>query len=354
MTALSHEKVVVRTGTRSGLPLIVAVHSTALGPAAGGVRMKAYDDWRDGMEDALRLSEAMTLKCAVAGLPFGGGKTVLPLPPDHVLTPEVRRDLMLDLGDAVEELGGAYVCAEDVGTTAYDLAVVRERTSYAYCLPTEQGGIGEPSEPTSVGVLGALGATCERLFGAASPAGRHFTVIGLGQVGGRVARRLAAEGAVLTVTDVDAGKRALADELGARWVEPAEALGVECDVLVPCALGGLLTPASIAELRCAAVCGAANNQLSEADVADLLHERGILWAPDFVANAGGVIFGALVESGAAGQDEAWELVGRIGQTMAEVFALADADGLTPFAAADRLARTRVAAGIAARASKPTA
>lgn len=343
MSELSHEKVVISTGRRSGLPIIVAVHSTAFGPAAGGVRMTTYDDWRAGLDDALRLSEAMTLKCAVARLPFGGGKTVIPLPPATVLDADARREVMLDLGDAVQALDGRYICGEDVGTTAYDMAIARERTPYAYCLPTDQGGIGEPSEPTAVGVISALHATCQRLFGTPAATGRHFTVIGLGQVGGRVARRLTAEGAVLTVTDVDASKRALADELGATWVQPADGLGVECDVLVPCALGGILTRATVPLLRCRAVCGAANNQLADASVADLLQERGILWAPDFVANGGGVIFGALVESGRSTQDEAWALVEQIGATLTEVFALADADGLTPFAAADRLARTRVTA-----------
>ena len=352
MTTLSHEKVVVQVGRRSGLPIVIAMHSTAFGPAAGGVRMTSYDDWRDGLEDALRLSEAMTLKCAVARLPYGGGKTVIPLPPEHVLTPEARRDVMLDLGDAVDALDGRYICGEDVGTTAYDMAVARERTPYAYCLPTDQGGIGEPSEPTAVGVLSALHATCDRLFGSASTQGRRFTIIGLGQVGGRLARHLAAEGAVLTVTDVDVAKRDLADALGATWVEPADALTVDCDVLVPSALGGLLTPEAVRLLRCRGVCGPANNQLSDPAVADLLHARGILWAPDFVANGGGVIFGSLVESGAASQEEAWALVRRIGETMTEVFALADADATTPFAAADRLARTRVAAAKEAAVAVP--
>jgi leucine dehydrogenase len=345
MTELSHEKVVVQTGRRSGLPIIVAVHSTAFGPAAGGVRMTAYDDWRDGLEDALRLSEAMTLKCAVAQLPFGGGKTVIPLPRDLVLSPEARRDVMLDLGDVVSGFDGRYVCGEDVGTTAYDMAVARERTPYAYCLPEDQGGIGEPSEPTAVGVMSALHATTARLFGTPSPAGRHFTIVGLGQVGGRVARRLAAEGATLSVTDVDASKQALAQELGATWIEPQDALATECDVLVPCAMGGILTAASVETLHCRAVCGAANNQLAETSVADLLHSRGILWAPDFVANGGGVIFGGLVETGAATQEDAMALVRQIGDTMTEVFALADAAGLPPFAAADRRARARVAAAV---------
>jgi leucine dehydrogenase len=343
MSGLPHEKVVIATGRRSGLLIIAATHSTVFGPAAGGVRMTTYADWRDGLEDALRLSEAMTLKCAVAGLPYGGGKTVIALPPGTVLSPAERRDVMLDLGDVVQSFDGRYICGEDVGTTAYDMAVAREQTPYAYCLPVEQGGIGEPSEPTAVGLLSALHATCQRLFGTTATAGRHFTVVGAGQVGGRLARLLAAEGAVLTLSDVDESKRALAEELGASWLEPADAMAAECDVLVPCALGGVLTPASVEQLQCKAVCGSANNQLSDVAVADLLQARGILWAPDFVANAGGVIFGALVESGASSQDEAWVLVKRIGETLTEVFALADADGLTPFAAADRLARTRVAA-----------
>jgi len=342
MSALKHEKVVIQNGVRSNLPIIVAIHSTRFGPAAGGCRLSTYDDWRDGLEDALRLSEAMTLKCAIAGLPHGGGKSVIALPPGTVLDQTARRDVMLDLGDVIDSLGGSYLAGEDVGTTAQDMLVARERTAHAHCLPESEGGAGEPSEPTAIGVHRSILATCLQLFGDGSPRGRRITVIGLGQVGGRLARLLAADGALLTVTDVDAGKRDLAAELGARWVEVDEALDVPADVLVPAALGGLLSAASVERLDCRAVCGPANNQLAEPGVADLLHKRGVLWAPDFVVNGGGVLYGALVEVGGVSKEEALVRVNRIGDTLTEIFALAESEGGTPLAAAESLAYARLA------------
>ena len=192
---LEHEQVAIAVGERSALPVIVAVHSTVLGHAVGGCRLWRYRDWRDGLDDALRLSEAMTLKCALAGLPLGGGKSVIALSPDTDLTPDVRRAAMLDLGDAVERFGGSYGVGEDVGTTAEDMLIARERTRYAYCLPESEGGAGEPSEPTAEGVRAAIGVTLERALGTAEVSGRRIAIIGLGQVGSRVARRLAAAGA---------------------------------------------------------------------------------------------------------------------------------------------------------------
>jgi leucine dehydrogenase len=343
MSALEHERVVVARGTRTRLPVIVAIHSTKFGPAAGGCRLSHYENWRDGLDDALRLSEAMTLKCAVAGLPNGGGKSVIALPPGYALGSEERRDLMLDLGDVIEGLGGQYLAGEDVGTTAEDMLVARERTQYAYCLPTSEGGVGEPSEPTAIGVHRSILTTCERLFGTASAQGRRFTVIGLGQVGGRLAARLAQDGGVLAVADIDAGKRALADSLGAQWMDIEDALFAETDVLVPAALGGLFTPESVRHLRCRAICGPANNQLADPAVADLLHERGILWAPDFVVNGGGVLYSALVETGGATKDEAMSRVESVGSILAEIYRLAAADGTTPYAAAEALALVRLSA-----------
>jgi leucine dehydrogenase len=344
MPGLPHEKVVIHRGTRTGLPIIVAVHSTTLGPAAGGVRLTSYQDWRDGLEDVLRLSEAMTLKSAVAGLPLGGGKTVIPLPPGHVLDAPARRDLMLDLGDVVESLGGSYRAAEDVGTTPEDMLVARERTQWAHCLPESAGGIGDTSEPTAVGVHEAILATCSHLYGEPSPSGRRMTVVGLGQVGGRLARLLAADGAVLTVTDADLGKKALADELGATWVDVDDALAIPTDVLVPAALGGLLTADVVPLLECRAVCGPANNQLATREVADLLHAAGVLWAPDFVVNAGGVVYGALVDVGGESRETGLARVRAIGATLTEILALAEAEGTTPLAAAERIALARLAAG----------
>jgi leucine dehydrogenase len=339
---LSHEKVLIQQGARSGLPILIAVHSTRLGPAAGGVRMTTYADWRDGLEDALRLSEAMTLKAAVAGLPYGGGKTVIALPPGHVVDEAGRRDVMLDLGDAIEGLGGSYRAGEDVGTTAEDMAVARERTAWAYCLPESQGGTGEPSEPTSIGVHEAIHAVLQHVYGEPTVSGRRVTIIGLGQVGGRLARLLASEGAILSVTDIDLRRKALADELGATWVDVDDALALPADLLVPAALGGVLTADVVARLDCRAVCGPANNQLATHDVADLLQAKGIVWAPDFVVNAGGVIYGGLVDIGSQPKDVALARVRAIGATTAEILALADAEVITPLAAAERVAYARLA------------
>ena len=340
---LAHERVAIAVGERSGLPVIVAVHSTALGQAVGGCRLWRYQDWREALDDALRLSEAMTLKCALAGLPLGGGKSVIALAPDSELAPERRRAAMLDLGDAVNAFGGSYGVGEDVGTTAEDMLIARERTRYAYCLPESQGGSGEPSEPTAVGVRAAIGVTLERVFGTADVAGRRIGIIGLGQVGSRVARRLAAEGAELLVTDVDASKRRLADELGATWTDPDTVLRAEVDLLVPAALGGILTPASVPTLRCAAIAGPANNQLSDENVADDLDDSGILWAPDFVVNAGGVIYGSAMEFEGCSREDAVARVGAIAGSLDAVFSAAQQRSITPLAAARRVAGERLSA-----------
>ena len=345
---MEHEKVVITRGERSDLPVIVAVHSTALGQAAGGCRMWHYPTWQDGLADALRLSEAMTLKSSLAGLSLGGGKSVIALPPGHQLSADQRRAVMLDLGDVVESLAGSYGVAEDVGTTAEDMAVVAERTRFAYCLPAAQGGSGEPSAPTAVGVHQAIRATCAQLYGDPSPAGRRFTLVGVGQVGSRLARLLADDGASLTLSDVDASKQLLASELGAAWGDPAEAMFGETDVLVPAALGGVFTAEVVGRLRCRAVVGPANNQLVSEDVADAFGEHGVLWAPDFVVNSGGVIFGSLVDAQHVAPDVAMAKVEQIGATLAHVYADADSRGVTPYAAAVGLARQRVAAADAAR------
>ncbi len=339
---LEHERVSISVGQRSALPVIIAVHSTVLGRAVGGCRLWRYRDWREGLEDALRLSEAMTLKCALAGLPLGGGKSVIALAPDSELTPDRRRAAMLDLGDAVDAFGGTYGVGEDVGTTAEDMLIARERTQYAYCLPVAQGGSGEPSEPTAYGVRDAIGVTLERAFGTPEVSGRRITVIGLGQVGSRVARGLAADGAELLVSDIDPGKRALAEELGAEWADhPDDAFRAEADLLVPAALGGVFTETSVATLRCSAIAGPANNQLADDAVADALHARGIVWAPDFVVNAGGVIYGNAMEMEGCSRDEAIARVGAVAGTLAAVFAAAEEHSITPLAAARRVANERL-------------
>jgi leucine dehydrogenase len=339
-----HEHVALEAGARSGLPITVAVHSTRLGPALGGCRVWQYPNWQDGMQDALRLSAAMTLKCAVAGLDTGGGKSVIALAPGEVLDGDRRRAAMLDLADIVDGLGGSYRTAEDVGTSAADMQIVRERTAHVFGLPTAAGGIGEPAEPTAVGVYSALRATVDRAFPGAGLAGLRVTISGLGQVGSRLARTLAAEGAVLTVSDIDGGKQTLAEELGARWVRPEDAPAVPTDLFVPAGVGGVLTDEVIDGLDCRAVVGPANNQLARPDGADRLAARGILWAPDFVANAGGALFAILADGENRGYDEVLARVNLIGTTLGELFDRAERAGITPLAAAHAAADERLGRG----------
>ncbi|RUR01607.1 Glu/Leu/Phe/Val dehydrogenase family protein [Labedella endophytica] len=337
-----HERVVVATGSRSRLTIIVAVHSTRLGAALGGARLWTYPTWTDALDDALRLSEGMTLKNACAGLEHGGGKAVIHIPLGMTLDAETRRNALLDLGDVVESVGGRYVTAEDVGTSSADMAVVRERTTHVTGLPLESGGVGEPSEATAAGVVTSIRATMECRFGSSDLGERRATISGLGHVGSLVARTLRSEGVDLTVTDVNPARRALAEELGAMWVSPGSEHLVETDVFVPCGVGGALTETVVAELACVAVVGAANNQLASRSVADLLAARGILWAPDFIVNAGGVIHLAFA-AGADGRAVIAERVAAIGDTVRAVFDTASSEGTTTLAAAERLAARRLGA-----------
>lgn len=339
--APEHERVLITRGPRSGLTIIVAVHSTRLGQALGGARLWRYGQWTDALADALRLSQAMTMKNAAAGLARGGGKSVVCIPKGVTLDERATRDAMLDLGDAVESLDGAYMTAEDVGTSAELMAVVHERTEHVCGLPAEHGGVGEPADATAAGVYASILATLDHVFGSSDVAGRHFVVAGLGQVGGRLARSLAAAGARLTVTDVAESKRALAEELGAEWVGPGEAHLVEADVFVPCGLGGVLTHEVVDALRVRAVVGAANNQLASRDVAGHLTERRIVWAPDFVVNAGGVIYLDVASVPGADQAALDARIASIGDTVASVLQSADEHGTTTLAAAERLARARL-------------
>jgi leucine dehydrogenase len=334
--SLDHEDLLVHRGRRSGVYCIVAVHSTVRGPALGGCRMWHYDDARFAIRDALRLSQAMTFKSAVAGLPLGGGKGVIMLREE--LTPERRADALRDFGETVEMLHGRYITAEDVGTSAPDMDVIATTTSHVSGLARERGGSGDPSPYTALGVVTAIEVTCERVFGSAGMRGRSVAISGLGNVGERVARRLADAGASLVVADIDERKRAIADELGARWVTPDEALTAPVDVLAPCALGGVLDHDSVPRLRCRAIAGAANNQLADDEVAALLRDGGILWAPDFVANAGGIINIAVeFEPGGYDPDRAETRVRGIADTLRTIFDEAEREGVTPLAAAMALA-----------------
>ncbi|WP_328498052.1 Glu/Leu/Phe/Val dehydrogenase [Streptomyces sp. NBC_00414] len=348
--AFAHEEVVVRRGRRSGLPLIVAVHSRALGPAVGGCRMRRYDTWRDGLTDALRLSEAMTYKAAVAGLDFGGGKSVIALDRDTELTPELREAALEDLGELVASFDGSYRTGPDVGTGPQDMVVLRRFSPYAYCAPEEHGGTGDSGGPTATGVLAALRAGARHVFGDASCTGRTVVVSGYGSVGSRVAAGLAAEGAHVVVSDVDRSRKDAALASGHGWVEPGRALSAPADILVPAAVGGVFDEASVPRLTAPLVVGPANNQLAEEPIADVLAERGIVWVPDYVAGAGGIAYTLGRESDGYSHEAALDRVEGIGDTVTHILDLARTTGVTPLRAARQIAEHRLA--LAASRAQP--
>jgi leucine dehydrogenase len=351
MNLLAHEEVVVRRGRRSGIYIVLSIHSTVLGPALGGLRMWRYGALGDAIADGLRLSEAMTYKAAAAGLDLGGGKAVICVPPDREPSAGERRELMLDVGDIVDSVEGRYVTAEDVGTGTEDMARIRERTEHVVGLPIDSGGSGDPSPITARGVESAIRASCEHRYGSGDLAGRRVSVVGLGHVGARLAERLASDGAELCVSDIEPGKREIAERLRARWLEPEAAVTAECDVLAPCALGGAVDGENVERLRCEIVCGAANNVLADRSLADRLAERGILYAPDFIANAGGLInvYGELHSLDPERLDA---LVDGIGEALGRVFEAAEDRSVTPAAAARAVAEERLQAARAVPALAP--
>jgi len=264
------------------------------------------------------------------------------VPGGGTMTRERRHAALLDFGDAVAALQGQYITAEDVGTSSRDMSVIAERTEYVAGLSRRLGGSGDPSPFTALGVHVAIRACCERVFGSTSLRGRKICVVGLGHVGSRVAKLCAKDGAKLLVADVDRSKRTLADELGASWATPARALDAKVDVLAPCALGGFLDDETVPRLRCRIIAGAANNQLADDRIADLLAAREILWAPDFVVNAGGII-NIVEELDEYSPANARKRVRRIAETLGEIFDHAEKMSITPLAAANELARERLRA-----------
>lgn len=333
------QEVVRQEGARSGLQVVIAVDSIALGPALGGCRMWHYDSPADGVEDALRLAHAMTLKAAAAGLDLGGGKGVICLP-NGAPPPEKRRAVLLDFADAVESLEGRYITAEDVGTCADDMALIASRSAHVVGMPARLGGRGDPSPITARGVERAIRACCAHVFGSSELEGMRVCVVGAGHVGMSLVRRLLTGGADVLVGDIDVSLRAPAEELGARWVDPGAAMLTECDVLAPCALGGAVDARNVDWLRCSILCGAANNVLAGDELAERLGDRGIVYAPDFIANAGGLIH---VYADLHGHPESQvdQLVDSIGETVESVLAEADRSSTTPLAAAHALALRRL-------------
>lgn len=336
-----HEQVVFTSDAATGLRCIIAIYSTALGPAGGGTRFYPYADEDAALTDVLRLSRAMAYKAACAGIDLGGGKAVIIGDP----ATDKSEALLRAYGRAVASLGGRYVTACDVGTTPEDLAIVARETPYAMGASQEEGGSGDSGIMTAYGTLVAMRAVAERVFDSAQLSGRHVAIQGCGKVGRRLAELLAEEGTKLTVADVDERATAwCAERLGADVVDVDDVLESDAEILSPNALGGVLTPATIARLRCRAVVGAANNQLGEIDDATLLADAGILYAPDYVVNAGGLIqvSDELVEGGWS-PERVRHRTDQIGSRLLSILDLAEAEGISTARAAERFAERRMEA-----------
>jgi len=334
-----HEQVVYCHDPRTGLRAVIAIHSTALGPALGGTRFYPYASEEDAVEDVLRLSRGMTYKSAAAGLDLGGGKAVILGDPATAKSEALLRTY----ARFVDALGGRYVTAEDVGTTQADMDLIRRETRFVTGVSRSLGGSGDPSEATAYGVLHAMKAVARRLWDTTDLAGRHAVVSGVGKVGYALVRHLVEERATVTVTDVSraALDRAVKD-FGVQEAPVDTAHTLPCDLYSPCAMGKALNAETIPALRCAAVVGSANNQLADESCVGLLADAGVLYAPDYVVNAGGVI-NIAEELHGYHRERAYANVRRIGETLAAVFDAADAEGIPTAIAADRLAERRIAA-----------
>lgn len=333
-----HEQVCLFSDPQSGLRAIVAVHSTALGTAAGGTRFRTYLDEDQALDDALRLSRAMSYKCALAGLPCGGGKAVII--GDPALTKTKR--LLHAYGRFLNRIGSSFVTGEDVGMSVRDIETLREISPYVG--GTSSAGAGDPSVHTATGLMHGLRAVLARQFSGATFRDVHVAVQGLGAVGWNVAQLLHEQGARLTVADIQPGRveRAIA-ELDARPCETDDIHRTEADILCPCALGGIITTQTAGEIRARAVAGAANNQLDSPAAGIALAKNGILYAPDFVINAGGIISGLeeyLKMPGRTGHVDTPLPVrlGAIHDRLAEIFERSARESQTPEATAERLAR----------------
>lgn len=337
----AHEDVHFFHDRATGLQAIIAIHSTHLGPAAGGARYWSYVRGDDALTDALRLSRGMSYKNAMAGLPVGGGKAVV------LRDSEGKTEARLEaLGRMIDSLGGRYVTAEDVGMTDADMHVIARTTRHVSGLPVAAGAAGgNPGPSTAVGVFLGLKAAVQHRLGRDDLSGLRVAIQGVGSVGGALARYLAAEGATLTVADVDAVRaQALASELGCATVDADAIMRVPADVFSPCALGAILTESSIAALDAAVVAGAANNQLATPADGERIFRKGILYAPDYVINAGGII-NVVTEYLAQGDaDTVRQRIEQIPVRLTEIFEASDRDGLPTGEVADRIAQRLIGRG----------
>jgi leucine dehydrogenase len=341
MRRYQFKKVVLCNDESSGLRAVIAIHSTALGPATGGLRMWPYASEDDAILDALRLARGMTYKYAAAGVDLGGGKAVIVGDPRTGKTEALLRAM----GRFIDQLGGEYITGEDVGTTLEDMEVLYAETDHVVTLPTHCGGVGDIAPATAAGALAATRACARRAWGSPDLAGRRVAVQGLGAVGANALPLYLEAGAEVVVTDVDSAKvdRAVR-EYGVAAVAPDDIYGQPVDVFAPYALGAVINDDTIPRLEASIVAGSANNVLAEDRHGEELQRRGIVYAVDYIANSGGTILDTdRLRKGGLSRERAMANVGRIGDRIEEVFAIADAEGITYQQAADRLAERRIAA-----------
>ena len=344
-----YEQVVFCHDRTAGLRAVVAIHSTRLGPALGGTRFFPYPDEDRAVEDVLRLARGMTYKSAAAGLDLGGGKAVILGDPAHDRT-EV---LLRTYARFVDALAGRYITAEDVGTTQADMDLIRRETTHVTGVSRSLGGSGDPSAATAYGVLHAMKAVATRLWGQPSLKGRHVAIAGVGKVGTNLVRYLVEERALVTVADVNAGAvDSVARQFDVTRTGVDEIAATTCDIFSPCAMGGALNKESIASLDCAAVVGSANNQLADPSCATLLADAGVLYAPDYIVNAGGVI-NIAEELRGYHRERAYANIRRIYDTTMNVIDTAARDGVTTADAADAMAERRIAEVGTVKLFRPT-
>lgn len=338
MEKYDYEQLVFCQDEASGLKAIIAIHDTTLGPALGGARMWTYASEENAIEDALRLARGMTYKNAAAGLNLGGGKTVIIGDPFK----DKNEEMFRALGRFIQGLNGRYITAEDVGTTVTDMDLIHEETNYVTGISPAFGSSGNPSPVTAYGVYRGMKAAAKEAFGSDSLEGRTISVQGLGNVAYKLCEYLHNEGAKLVVTDINqAAIDRVVHDFGATAVAPDDIYSQEVDIFSPCALGAILNDETIPQLKARVVAGSANNQLQDSRHGDILHELGIVYAPDYVINAGGVI-NVADELYGYNRERAMKRVDGIYDSIEKIFAISKRDGIPTYVAANRLAEERIA------------
>ncbi|WP_064091598.1 branched-chain amino acid dehydrogenase [Rossellomorea aquimaris] len=337
MEQYDYEQLVFCQDEESGLKAIIAIHDTTLGPALGGTRMWTYESEDAAIEDALRLARGMTYKNAAAGLNLGGGKTVIIGDPRK----DKNEEMFRAFGRYIQGLNGRYITAEDVGTTVADMDLIHEETDYVTGISPAFGSSGNPSPVTAYGVYRGIKAAAKEAFGTDSLEGKTIAVQGIGNVAYNMCRHLHEEGAKLIVTDInkEAVQRAV-DEFGAKAVDINEIYSVDCDIFAPCALGAIINDETIPQLKAKVIAGAANNQLKETRHGDAIHEMGIVYAPDYVINAGGVI-NVADELYGYNSERAMKKVEQVYNNVERVIEIAKRDKVPTYVAADRMAEERI-------------